>query len=88
MTAVFKVSALPARLSFFQEVSSLGLPPVWTDSGSSSEINVVSLLNCMYDLIQLHHKSLRSLENLEVEQLKSSSNVDTLQLVRTRLKVQ
>lgn len=75
-------------LHLSQEVSSLGLQPVWTASGGGTEINVVSLLNCTYDLIQLHHKSLRSLENLEVENLRSSSNMDSLQLIRTRLKEQ
>lgn len=77
---------LPSTL--VQEVSSLGLQPVWTESGSSSEMNVVAVLNCMYDLIQMHRRGLRSLENMEVEQLKSISNVDYLQLTSTRLKVQ
>uniref|UniRef100_UPI0037E819D7 afadin- and alpha-actinin-binding protein-like n=1 Tax=Semicossyphus pulcher TaxID=241346 RepID=UPI0037E819D7 len=71
-----------------QEVSSLGLPPVWTESAGGSEMNVVAVLNCMYDLIQLHRRGLRTLENMEVEQLKSSSNVDYLQLTSTRLKEQ
>ncbi|XP_039666581.1 afadin- and alpha-actinin-binding protein-like isoform X2 [Perca fluviatilis] len=71
-----------------QEVSSLGLPPVWMESGGSSEMNVVAVLNCMYELIQLHHRGLRTLENMEVEQLKSSSNVDYLQLTSTQLKEQ
>ncbi|XP_028259946.1 afadin- and alpha-actinin-binding protein-like isoform X2 [Parambassis ranga] len=71
-----------------QEVLPLGLPPVWAESGGSSELNVVAVLNCMYDLIQLHHKGLRTLENMEVEQLKSSSNVECLQLTTTRLKEQ
>ena len=75
-------------LLFLQEVSSLGLPPVWMESGGSSEMNVVAVLNCMYELIQLHHRGLRTLENMEVEQLKSSSNVDYLQLTSTQLKVQ
>lgn len=74
--------------TFLQEVSSLGLPPVWTESGGSSEMNVVAVLNCMYDLIQLHRRDLRTLENMELEQLKSSSNVDSLQLTSTKLKVQ
>lgn len=75
-------------LSVIQEVTSLGLPPVWSESGSSSEMNVVAVLNCMHDLIQLYHRSLRSLETLELEQHKSSSNVDYLQLTSTRLKVE
>lgn len=60
---------------------------MWTPSDGNPEINVVSFLNCTYDLIQLHHKSLRSLENLEVENLRSSSNMESLQLIRNRLKV-
>ncbi|CAK6958101.1 afadin- and alpha-actinin-binding protein-like isoform X2 [Scomber scombrus] len=71
-----------------QEVSSLGLPTVWTELGSNLELNVVAVLNCMYDLIQLHHRGLRTLENMEVEQLKLSSNLDCLQLTSTRLKEQ
>ncbi|XP_063747831.1 afadin- and alpha-actinin-binding protein-like isoform X3 [Eleginops maclovinus] len=71
-----------------QEVSSLGLQPVWTEASGSSEMNIIAVLNCMYDLIQLHHRGLRTLENMEVEQLKTSSNVDFLQLNATHLKEQ
>ncbi|XP_040040396.2 afadin- and alpha-actinin-binding protein isoform X2 [Gasterosteus aculeatus] len=71
-----------------QEVSSLGLPPLWTESSGSPEVNVMTVLNCMYDLIHLHHKGLRTLENMEVEQLKSISNVDYLKLTSTQLKEQ
>ncbi|XP_051930521.1 afadin- and alpha-actinin-binding protein-like isoform X2 [Hippocampus zosterae] len=71
-----------------QEVLSLGLPPVWTQSGSSSELNVVSLLNCVYELLQLHRRGLQTVENMEMEQLKSSNCVDSLQLTITRLKEQ
>lgn len=74
--------ALPLK-----EISSLGLPPVWTESGDSSELNIVAVLNCMYDLIQLQRRGLRTLESMEVEQLKSSSSIDHLQLTITRLKV-
>lgn len=70
-----------------KEISSLGLPPVWTESGDSSELNIVAVLNCMYDLIQLQRRGLRTLESMEMEQLKSSSNIDHLQLTITRLKV-
>lgn len=81
-----KISSI-SFLSVIQEVASLGLPPVWSESGSSSGMNAVAVLNCMHDLIQLHHRSLRSLESLELEQHKSISNVDYLQLTSTRLKV-
>ncbi|KAK2835460.1 hypothetical protein Q5P01_015944 [Channa striata] len=71
-----------------QEVTCFGLSPVWTESASSSELNVVAVLNCMYDLIQLHRRGIRTLENMEVEQLKSTSSVDHLQFMSTRLKEQ
>ncbi|XP_065811920.1 afadin- and alpha-actinin-binding protein isoform X3 [Labrus bergylta] len=71
-----------------QEVSTLGLPPVWTESAGSTDMNVVAVLNCMYDLIQLHRRNLRTVENMEIEQLKCSSNLDYLQLTSTRLKEQ
>lgn len=71
----------------FKEVSSLGLRTIWTELDESSDLNVVTVLNCMHDLIQLHRRSLRTLENMEVEQLKSSSKLDYLQLSTTRLKV-
>ncbi|XP_014862767.1 PREDICTED: afadin- and alpha-actinin-binding protein-like isoform X1 [Poecilia mexicana] len=69
-----------------QEVSLLGLSPGWTESVSGSQMDVVAVLNCMYDLIQLHHRSLRTLENMEMEQLKLSSNVDYLKINNTHLK--
>uniref|UniRef100_H3DDN3 SSX family member 2 interacting protein n=1 Tax=Tetraodon nigroviridis TaxID=99883 RepID=H3DDN3_TETNG len=75
-------------LRISQEAASLGLPPVWPEPGSGSEMNVVAVLNCMHDLIQLYHRSLRSLESLELEQHKSSSHVDYLQLTSARLKEQ
>ncbi|XP_034035048.1 afadin- and alpha-actinin-binding protein-like [Thalassophryne amazonica] len=71
-----------------QEVSSFGLPPVLMESARSSELNVVSVLNSMYDLIQLHRRGLRTLESMEVEQHKLNSNMDFLQLTTTRLKDQ
>nr|XP_020452579.1 afadin- and alpha-actinin-binding protein isoform X2 [Monopterus albus] len=71
-----------------QEISSLGFPPVWAVSASPSELSVVAVLNCMYELIQLHRRNIQTLENMEMEQLKSSSEVDFLQLTSTRLKEQ
>nr|XP_057928503.1 afadin- and alpha-actinin-binding protein-like isoform X2 [Doryrhamphus excisus] len=71
-----------------QEVLSLGLAPVWVQSGDGCDMNVVTVLNCMYELVQLHRRGLRTLENLEMEHLKSSNNVDSLQLTSTRLKEQ
>ncbi|KAM3869150.1 afadin- and alpha-actinin-binding protein-like [Diretmus argenteus] len=65
-----------------------GLPPVWTESGGCSQLSAVAVLNSMYDLIQLHRRDLRTLEDIEGEQLKISSSVDYLQLTNTRLKEQ
>ncbi|KAG7514245.1 hypothetical protein JOB18_028761 [Solea senegalensis] len=67
-----------------QELLSLGLTPVWTELSCRSELNVTAVINCMYDLIQLHRRSIRTLENLEVEHHKLSSNVAFLQLTSTR----
>ncbi|KAK7889453.1 hypothetical protein WMY93_025013 [Mugilogobius chulae] len=71
-----------------QELSSLGLSPVWANSARHSELNVVAVLNCVYDLIQLHRRDLRALENMEVEQLKVNSSMDYLQFTSTQLKEQ
>ncbi|XP_077462701.1 afadin- and alpha-actinin-binding protein-like [Stigmatopora argus] len=81
-----------------QELLSLGLSPVWTkldgnsqvwvQSGSNLDANVISVLNGMYELLQVHRKGCQTLENLEQEHLKSTKNVDSLQLTRTRLKEQ
>ncbi|KAJ0064987.1 hypothetical protein NL108_000957, partial [Boleophthalmus pectinirostris] len=70
------------------ELSSLGMSPVWSETIGQSELDVVAVVNCMYDLIQLHHQDLRALENMEVEQLKSNSSMDYLQLTSTQLKEQ
>ncbi|XP_024920910.1 afadin- and alpha-actinin-binding protein isoform X2 [Cynoglossus semilaevis] len=69
-----------------QELASLGLQPVCAPSVSCSELNAVAVLNCMYELIQRHHKVVRTLENLELEQHKLNSNAAVLQLASTRLK--
>ncbi|KAM6963039.1 synovial sarcoma, X breakpoint 2 interacting protein a [Aplochiton taeniatus] len=69
-----------------QELSSIGLTPVCTESDGSSELNLVALLNSMHDLLQTHRRGLRAVEDMEVEQLKTNSNVDYLQLSNTRIK--
>lgn len=71
-----------------QELESLGLSPVGSGCERRSELDVVAVLNCMYDLIQLHHRELRTLENMEVEQLKSNSSIDYLQITSSQLKEQ
>lgn len=71
-----------------QELATLGLSPVGAGCERRSELDVVAVLNCMYDLIQLHHRELRTLENMEVEQLKSNSSIDYLQITNSQLKEQ
>lgn len=71
-----------------QELASLGLSPFETGCERHSELDVVAVLNCLYDLIQLHHRELRALENMEVEQLKSNSSIDYLQITSSQLKEQ
>ncbi|CAL1593578.1 unnamed protein product [Knipowitschia caucasica] len=73
-------------LHITQEMASLGLSPIWVESTRPSELEVVAVLNCIHDLIQLHLKDLRALENMEVEQLKSNSSIDSLQITSTQLK--
>ncbi|XP_067085710.1 afadin- and alpha-actinin-binding protein-like isoform X1 [Osmerus mordax] len=71
-----------------QEMSSLGLPSVGVESKGGCKLNNVAVLNSMYDLLRLHRRSLRAVEDLEVEQLKASSNMDYLQHSYARLKDQ
>ena len=70
-----------------QEVSSLGLRAVWTPTDGPAELNVVAVLNSLYELIQLHRQGLRALDDMEVERQRSASNTELLQLSNTRLKV-
>ncbi|KAJ3599346.1 hypothetical protein NHX12_033309 [Muraenolepis orangiensis] len=81
-------NVLECRSYVNQEVSSLGLRAVWTPSDGALELNVVAVLNGMYDLIQLHRRGLRALDDVEEERLRSCSNADFLQLSNTRLKGQ
>lgn len=69
-------------------MASLGLSPIGTGCERHLELDVVAVLNCIYDLIQLHRRELRTLENMEVEQLKSNSSIDNLQITNTQLKDQ
>ena len=70
-----------------QEVSSLGFPLLCTESNNGPELNLVDVLNNVYNLLQLHRRCLQTVEDIEVEQVKSNSNMDYLQRSNTRLKV-
>ncbi|XP_066548113.1 synovial sarcoma, X breakpoint 2 interacting protein a isoform X2 [Amia ocellicauda] len=71
-----------------QEVSSLGFPPLCSESNGKRDLSLVTVLNVMYELLQLHRRGLRTVEDLETEQLKSSSDLDHLQSSNSRLKDQ
>ncbi|XP_029532922.2 afadin- and alpha-actinin-binding protein isoform X3 [Oncorhynchus nerka] len=71
-----------------REVSSLGFPLLCTESINGPELNLVAVLNNVYNLLQLHRRCLQTVEDIEVEQVKSNSNMDYLQLSNTRLKDQ
>ncbi|XP_048395621.1 synovial sarcoma, X breakpoint 2 interacting protein a isoform X2 [Stegostoma tigrinum] len=71
-----------------QELTALGFPSFYTEDTTQKELNLEAILNCMYDLLQLHRKSLRALEDMETQNLKSSSDMDHLYHNQVKLKDQ
>ncbi|XP_051980430.1 afadin- and alpha-actinin-binding protein-like isoform X2 [Xyrauchen texanus] len=71
-----------------QELSSLGFPPIFRNSDGTHDLDTVIALNNIYDLVQLHRQSVGRMEALEVEQLKSSSDLHYQHLTNSRLKDQ
>lgn len=71
-----------------QELSSLGLPSIFYDLNGIRELDVMSALNGMYDLLQLQRRTMGMVEELEVEQLKVSSDLHCQQLSSSKLKDQ
>ncbi|XP_038649570.1 afadin- and alpha-actinin-binding protein-like isoform X2 [Scyliorhinus canicula] len=70
-----------------QELTTLGFPSLYTEE-AERELNLETILNCMYDLLQLHRKGLRMLEDMETQKLKSSSDMDHLYHSQVKLKDQ
>ncbi|XP_067892710.1 synovial sarcoma, X breakpoint 2 interacting protein a isoform X2 [Heterodontus francisci] len=70
-----------------QELTTLGFPSFYTEE-TQKELNLEAILNCMYDLLQLHRKGLRALEDMETQNLKSSSDMDHLYHSQVKLKDQ
>ncbi|XP_059839710.1 synovial sarcoma, X breakpoint 2 interacting protein a isoform X3 [Hypanus sabinus] len=70
-----------------QELATLGFPSFYTEE-AQEELNLVAILNCTYDLLQLHRKNLRTLEDMESQHLKSSSDMDHLYHSQVKLKDQ
>ncbi|KAM3866243.1 uncharacterized protein ACN63O_009919 [Diretmus argenteus] len=82
---------IPQCISYInQEIASLGLSStcIEVSSAGGGSLNTVPALNAMYELLQVHRRSQRSLEELEREQLKSSSTLEHLQISNCRLKDQ
>uniref|UniRef100_A0A4W5PP60 Synovial sarcoma, X breakpoint 2 interacting protein a n=1 Tax=Hucho hucho TaxID=62062 RepID=A0A4W5PP60_9TELE len=74
-----------------QEMDSLGFSSACIEASSlegSWGLNTVPALNMMYELLQMHRRSQRSLQEQETEQLKSSSALEHLQMTNSRLKDQ
>ncbi|XP_056148548.1 synovial sarcoma, X breakpoint 2 interacting protein a [Lampris incognitus] len=82
---------IPQCISYIdKEIASLGLSStcIKASSAEGASLSTVPALNAMYLLLQEHRRSQRYLEQLEKEQLKSSSTLEHLQISNSRLKDQ
>uniref|UniRef100_A0A1A8FBA8 Synovial sarcoma, X breakpoint 2 interacting protein n=2 Tax=Nothobranchius korthausae TaxID=1143690 RepID=A0A1A8FBA8_9TELE len=72
-----------------QELASLGLPMcIEASSPEGANLNAVSVLNAVYELLQIHRRDMCTLEEMEKEQMKKSSSLDHIQMSNSRLKDQ
>uniref|UniRef100_A0A8C2DYZ3 Synovial sarcoma, X breakpoint 2 interacting protein b n=1 Tax=Cyprinus carpio TaxID=7962 RepID=A0A8C2DYZ3_CYPCA len=71
-----------------QELSSLCFPPIFQNSDNIHDLDAVVALNNIFDLLQLHRRAVGMMEEMEVEQLKSSSDLHYQHLTNSRLKDQ
>ncbi|TWW73758.1 Afadin- and alpha-actinin-binding protein [Takifugu flavidus] len=82
---------IPQCISYInQELSSLGLssPCIGATSAGRPSLNTVLALNAMYEMVQIHRRSMSTLEELEKEHLKKSSSLEHMQTNNSRLKAQ
>uniref|UniRef100_A0A8D0HJ94 SSX family member 2 interacting protein n=1 Tax=Sphenodon punctatus TaxID=8508 RepID=A0A8D0HJ94_SPHPU len=70
-----------------RELTTLGFPSLFAES-KGKELSVVSVLNCMYELLALQGKNLRAQEEVETQHLKLGSDMDHLQNCYAKLKEQ
>ncbi|XP_067997270.1 afadin- and alpha-actinin-binding protein isoform X2 [Melanerpes formicivorus] len=70
-----------------RELTTLGFPSIYTES-KGKELNLISIINCMNELLVLQHKNLRAQEEVEMQHLKLGSDMDHLQNCYTKLKEQ
>ncbi|XP_053549134.1 afadin- and alpha-actinin-binding protein B-like [Bombina bombina] len=73
-----------------QELTTLGFPSLYAASknGDARKLHVVSVVNCIHELLQRHLRNLRSREDTETQVLKLSSDLEYLQSSNSRLKDQ
>lgn len=82
---------IPQCISYInQELASLGLSSTCIEASSpgAAGLNPVPALNATYELLQIHRRTMCSLEELEREQLKKSSTLEHVQMNNSRLKDQ
>ncbi|XP_010779224.1 synovial sarcoma, X breakpoint 2 interacting protein a [Notothenia coriiceps] len=82
---------MPQCISYInQELDSLGLCSTRIEASSpgGATINTVPALNAMYEIMTIHRRDMCNLEELEKDQLKTSSNLDYIQMNNSRLKDQ
>uniref|UniRef100_A0A8C4VA37 SSX family member 2 interacting protein n=1 Tax=Falco tinnunculus TaxID=100819 RepID=A0A8C4VA37_FALTI len=70
-----------------RELTTLGFPSIYAES-KGKELNLISIINCMNELLVLQHKNLRAQEEVEMQHLKLGSDMDHLQNCYTKLKEQ
>ncbi|XP_032923813.1 afadin- and alpha-actinin-binding protein isoform X2 [Catharus ustulatus] len=70
-----------------RELTTMGFPSIYAES-KGKELNLVSIINCMNELLVLQHKNLRAQEEVEMQHLKLGSDMDHLQNCYAKLKVQ
>ncbi|XP_008062985.1 afadin- and alpha-actinin-binding protein isoform X5 [Carlito syrichta] len=74
-----------------QELTTFGFPSLYEEAKGKEtkrELNIVAVLNCMYELLVLQRKNLLAQENVETQNLKLGSDMDHLQNCYTKLKEQ
>ncbi|KAM9324674.1 afadin- and alpha-actinin-binding protein [Gastrophryne carolinensis] len=73
-----------------QELKTLGFPSLQTVSrnGNGKKLHVVSILNCIHELLQRHTRDLRRREEVEMQVLKINSDLEFLQNSNSKLKDQ
>lgn len=82
---------IPQCISYInQELASLGLSSTCIEaiSPGGTGLSTVPVLNAMYELLQIHRRSMCNLDELEREHLRKSSTLEHVQMSNSRLKDQ